>query len=298
MNFLRNILRNSSLLLLIFVAMAFIFPGPAEGMKSLIIPSLILAMTLSLQGTKIGKLGKENRQQVLWLILANFVLFTGLLILASFLVPDPEFMQGMIVIAAVPPAIAVITASFLMKADTERALLAEAACYILSLALTPLIIWLFFRGQVDIWELVKILLLLIILPFILAKILDWLKKKLSIKYDFKEVANLTFGFTFYLSVALAVGRILSSLSAVIILIVIMIALTFGLGTLTIYLGKKMRIEKKDLALYPLFATFKNGNLALGICISLFAVGSYVPIAIKSIVDAVYLVFLFWMFRKM
>jgi BASS family bile acid:Na+ symporter len=292
-----NILRNSSLLLLIFVTIAFIFPGPGVSMKSLLIPVLIVSMTLALQGTKIGKLKKENRRTVFWLMVLNFVLLTGVILLSTLLISNKDFRQGMIVLAAVPPAIAIITAAFLLKADTDTALLAEAGCYILSLALTPLIVWLFFKSQVNIWELVKILLLLIILPFILAKGLDWLKMKLGIKYDFKEVANLAFGFTFYMSVALAVERILASLGSVVIVLVITIVTTFGLGVVVMLLAKKLGVNKKDLSLYPLFSTFKNGNLALGICISLFSVGSYVPIAVKSVVDAVYLVFLFWVFKK-
>jgi BASS family bile acid:Na+ symporter len=292
-----NILRNSSLLLIIFVVLAFIFPKPAIIMKFLLIPILILSMTLSLQGTKIGRLRRDNRRTILWLILLNFVLLSGVLILSSFLITNKDFKEGMIVLAAVPPAIAVITAAFLLKADTEKALLAEAACYMLSLVLTPLIIWFFFRSQVNIWELVRILLLLIILPFILAKGLDWVKKKLSIKYDFKEVANLVFAIAFYMSVALAVSNILASLSAVAVVLVIIIISTFGLGVGILFLGKKFKVDKKDLSLYSLFSTFKNGNLALGICISLFATGSYVPIAIKGVVDALFLVFLFWIFKK-
>ena len=292
-----NILRNSSLLLIIFVALAFIFPKPAVNLQFLLIPILILSMTLSLQGTKLGRLRRDNRRSILWLTLLNFVLLTGILILSAFLITNKDYQEGMIVLAAVPPAIAVITAAFLLKSDTEKALLAEAACYVLSLVLTPLIIWFFFRSQVNIWQLVKILLLLIILPFILAKGLDWVKKKLSIKYDFKEVANLAFAITFYMSVALAVKNIMASLSAVAIVLVIIIILTFGLGAVILFLGKKFKADKKDLSLYVLFSTFKNGNLALGICISLFSVGSYVPIAVKSVVDAFFLVFLFWVFKK-
>jgi BASS family bile acid:Na+ symporter len=292
-----NILRNSSLLLLIFVVLAFIFPKPAVSMKFLLIPVLIISMTLSLQGTSIGRLRKENRSTVLWLIASNFILLSGFFILSSFFISDPEFRQGIIVLAAVPPAIAVITAAFLLKTDTEKALLAEAACYLLGLVLTPAIIWIFFRSQVNIWELVKILLMLIFLPFILAKGLDWLKKKLGIKYDFKEVANIVFGLTFYMSLALAVDRILASLSEVVVLIIIAVLSTFGLGLLVIFLGKKFGVSKKDLALFPLFATLKNGSMALGICISLFQAGSYVPVAVRTVADALYLVFFFWIFKK-
>jgi hypothetical protein len=42
---------------------------------------------------------------------------------------------------------------------------------------------------------------------------------------------------------------------------------------------------------------KNDSLALGICISLFSVGSYVPIAIKGVVNSLYIIFLFWIFKK-
>jgi len=254
-------------------------------------------MTLALQGTRIGRLKKENRKTVFLLMALNFVLLSGAMLLSTLLVSNKEFGQGMIVLAAVPPAIAVITAAFLLKADTDKALLAQAGCYIASLVITPLVVWIFFRGQVNIWELVKILVLLVIFPFILAKGFDWLKMKLGIRYDFKEVANLAFGLTFYMSVALAVSTILSSLSAVIIMLIIIAVFTFGLGVAVIFVAKRLGVDKKDLSLCSLFSTLKNGNLALGICISLFAVGSYVPIALKSTVDALYLVFLFWFFKK-
>jgi predicted Na+-dependent transporter len=233
---------------------------------------------------------------VLFLIASNFVILSGFFILSSFFVSNQEFRQGIIVLAATPPAIAVITTAFLLKADTKKALLAEAGCYILSIILTPLIIWFFFRSQVDIWALVKILLLLIILPFLLAKGLDWLKKRLGIKHDFKEIANIAFALTFYMGIGLAVDRIMASLNSIALLLVIIVLSCFGLGIIVILLAKKSGSKKEELPLYPLFM-MKNGNLALGICITLFPVGSYVPVALQGIVHAFYIFSLFWFFKR-
>jgi hypothetical protein len=139
--------------------------------------------------------------------------------------------------------------------------------------------------------------LLICLPFILSRILVWFKKRFSIRYDFKEIANIAFSLTFYISVSLSAERILSSLSSVIYVFIIAVVSSFGLGLLLILIGKKIGINKKDFALYALFGTLKNGNLALGICILLFSPISFIPAAVMSAVHVAYIAFLLWFFKK-
>jgi len=293
-----NLLRNSPLILLIFLALAFLFPGPAIALKPFIITVLVISMTLSLQEADIDLKGKKKYYFTVKLMALNFVLLSGLLILSSLLVSSPDFRAGLIVLAAVPPAIAVITTAFLLKADVKQGLLAQAACYVFSLLFTPLIIWLFFRNQVNILELLKILVLLIIVPFILSRGVVWLKKKLSIRHDFKELANLAFGLTFYMAIALAVDKIIASPNSVLYLVLISVLSSFGLGSLLIFIGRKAGLRKGEFTLCSLFGTLKNGSFALGICVSLFAPASFVPIAVMSVVHVFYIIFLLWFLRRL
>ncbi len=76
--------------------------------------------------------------------------------------------QGFVVMAAVPPAVAVVPLAKLLNGDVRLALYTEPLSYLSSLFLMPAIIFFFTRKSgVNLWDTVEIVLVLIFFPSLL-----------------------------------------------------------------------------------------------------------------------------------
>src|SRR3989442_5345939 len=100
--------------------------------------ALILGMTFSL--TEISISGISPREELRRFLLAfgmSYVVLSGLILSFAVLSPDPQIRNGWVLMAAVPPAIAVVPITSILKRDTRRALIAFALLFVLGLRLLP-----------------------------------------------------------------------------------------------------------------------------------------------------------------
>ena len=103
--------------------------------------ALIIAMTLSLTQINLKKVRFEKNILIIPIII-NFGLLTSVILLLGWFFPD-EIWKGFVVIAAVPPAIAIVPMTKILKGDIEFSLFSLSFTYIISVILTPLIIFIF-----------------------------------------------------------------------------------------------------------------------------------------------------------
>src|SRR5256885_8414689 len=102
--------------------------------------ALILGMTFSL--TEISISGISPREELKRFVVAfgmSYVVLSGLILSFAVLSPDPQIRNGWVLMAAVPPAIAVVPITSILKGDTRRSLIALALLYVLGLGLVPAI---------------------------------------------------------------------------------------------------------------------------------------------------------------
>src|SRR5207245_6437128 len=69
----------------------------------------------------------------------SYVVLSRLILSFAILSPDPQIRNGWVLMAAVPPAIAVVPITSILKGDTRRSLISLAFLYVLGLGLVPAI---------------------------------------------------------------------------------------------------------------------------------------------------------------
>jgi len=139
---LRNILGNRNLIFLFALALGFLWDTGAQYTQRLIVPGLAVVMTLSSMGISGDTFRSAKAFVVSSLIgiIGNFFLH-GLILfgLSMLLIKDQTYWNGFILIAAVPPAIAVIPFSLFLRGNMELALFGTIGAYLGALVITPLI---------------------------------------------------------------------------------------------------------------------------------------------------------------
>ncbi|MDZ4247184.1 MAG: hypothetical protein U1D67_08710 [Dehalococcoidia bacterium] len=175
MPFLKNLLLNRNFILITSVVLGLTAGRFASLTQPLILPVMALVMTLSTASvtTRDLKSLKTNPGPILVsLVLGSFVTSGIIILLANWLIDDREMWTGFILIAAVPPAVAVVPYTFILGGDMCLSLLGMIAGYLAALVLTPAIIVLFLGvDSFNPVQLVVMLLELIVIPLVASRIL-------------------------------------------------------------------------------------------------------------------------------
>src|SRR3989442_11196910 len=172
--------------------------------------------------------------------------------------------------AAVPPAIAVVPITSILKGDTRRSLVSLALLYVLGLGLVPAITLAFTNQTAPFEALVLQTVLLIGVPLVASRFL----RRWSRTAEFRTSAvSISF---FFLVIAIAGstrGPLLAHPELIASLALFSFGRTFALGGLVFLLARALRIPWTKRVALTTFSSFKN--LALP-AVSAFAVFGSVP----------------------
>lgn len=222
--------------------------------------ALIIAMAFSL--TEISFPGISPRAELRGFLLAlamSYVVLTGLLLGFAGLTADPDIRDGWVLMAAVPPAVAVIPITSLLRGDTRAALLASATMYLLGLILVPGITLAFVGRAIPIADLAWQTLLLIGLPIVASRPL----RRVRGIHEFRPtVVSVSF---FFLVTAIAGSTreiLVGSPEVLVPLSVMAFARTFGLGLGVVGAATLLRASRSARIAATTFASFKNLGLAV------------------------------------
>ncbi len=266
---LRNTLRNTSLIFLLSILLGMTIPGPAQHTESLITPALLLMMSFSL--TEIDLRAKGDLRQAFVGFVLNYVLLSGLILLLSYKLEDDALRNGFVVMAAVPPAVAVLPMTRLLCGDVRLSLYGEAISYLASLALMPGLIFLFTsKTGVSLGYVVQIALLMILLPAVASRFLR------RLKLDSVLPINLGFFLLTYTVIGLNSSAIFEGATSV---ASIAIARTFGIGAAVYIASSISRVAFPRRISYTLFGSYKNLGLAAAVAVVLFGPEAGVPAAV-------------------
>ncbi|MBO8182920.1 MAG: hypothetical protein H0Z28_09040 [Archaeoglobus sp.] len=277
-----NILRSSPAVFLIAMIAGILFPSFASFSKDLVIPALAFVMTLSLGDLKLG--GLELKKGVFNLIL-NYAFLSGLILLLSSFLADEELRLGFVVMAAAPPAVAIVPFSKLLGGDVAESTFSNGIIYLASLLLTPVIILLFTGEVVGIYEILKALVILILVPLIISR---FFKVK-----DSAPWINIGFAIVIYTVVGLNVDVISRNFLILSEVLFIGLVRTFGSGSLIFFAfrqrGFPFAITK------ALFSSYKNLGFTAGVSLILFGERASIPAAICIFLEI--LLFNYYYFLK-
>ncbi len=267
-------LKNSSAVFIAAMILGLLFPHYAQLTKDLIIPVLSIIMTLSLSELDFGVIKLRDS---LFNVCLNYIYLSGLILLLSFvLIDDRALWLGFVVMAAAPPAVAVVPFTRLLGGDVAESLISSGVAYILSLFITPAIILALTGEGVDTAEIFKALLILVLLPIVVSRFFKIKNRDLS-----TSLINLGFGVVVYSIVGINSG-IITNITALWGVLLIGLARTLVSGSVVLVAFSRLSYEK--LVPKILFSSYKNLGFTAGISILLFGSHAAIPAAVCSIFE--------------
>ena len=242
MKILKLLFLNRNVILILGVVAGLVWGKGAVWTESLILPALALVMTIATMGIDSGSLRSVRGilGPVCIGIVMNYLVLSGVIILLSqYLITDSNLRAGFILIAAVPPAVAVIPFSFLLRGNNTFSLLGTLGGYLGALVIMPLIAIAFFGTSfVSPLKLIIIMAELILLPLAAGGVLHWTGIDKRFDYMKGPITNWGFSLITYTIVGLNREIFLHEPLSLVPTALIVIASTFMLGWLIEIVCKK------------------------------------------------------------
>jgi BASS family bile acid:Na+ symporter len=292
-----RLLNNRNFIFLLAITFGLVLPQAAEWTKILMMPALALVMMLATINVPNDYFLNPRAifKPSLAGILMTYVILSGaILLLSALLIGDHDLWIGFVLIAAVPPAVAVIPFTAILEGNVSNTLSGTVASYLAALLIMPLMFWIFIgTGFDDPYKLVRIMLLLIVLPLVLSRIIlyfNWQDRLAPVR---GSLTNWGFFIVLYSIIGVNRDLIFSQPLTIIPVAGIAFAATFVLGWIIQKTGVLFNVDKKNIVSLVLQGTLKNQGISGGLAIALFAKEAAVPSAVYSIFMILYIIWLDW-----
>jgi BASS family bile acid:Na+ symporter len=295
MSQMKRFFRNRHVIFLIAVAASLLVPHAAPLTRHLVLPALALAMALSTMeiASNIFRRPRSLLFPALLGIIMSYILLGNLIIgLAALIISDEMIWTGFVLLASVPPAIAVIPFSVFLHGNGPLSLIGTAGAYLGALVIMPLIaLGLLGTAELDPFKLLTIIIELIVLPLLVSR---WLIQK-GIREKIEPyrgtITNWSFFVVIYTLIALNRSLIFSQTKLLLPIASISIITMFLLGFLIDWVTSLLHIPKETRTSLVLLGTLKNQGLAGGLALTLFSQEAALPSAISTMVMIVYVIWL-------
>ena len=292
---LKSLLRNRNSIFLLALAAGLAFPAVTPVTRHLVLPALALAMALSTM--EIGNDTFRKPRALLFpaflgIIMSYIILGNVIIGLAAFMIRDETIWTGFILLAAVPPAVAVIPFSGFLKGNGQLSLAGTVGAYLGGLAIMPLIaVGLLSSAAFDPLQLLMVTLELIVLPLCVSRVLireGWRERIAPYR---GTATNWSFFVVLYTLVGLNRNIILGQTSTLLPVAAISILTMFVLGFLIDWIGSRFHLPRETRTSLVLLGTLKNQGMAGGIALTMFSQEAALPAAVSTMVMIVYVIWL-------
>ena len=268
------------------------FPSYSREISQL---ALALGMTFAMTEISFANISArtESRRFVVSLV-ASYGALSGLLLIFAFLSTDPGIHDGWVLMASVPPAIAVVPITSYLRGDTRRTVVSLAILYLIGLLLVPVITLAFTHQTVPLNDLVLQTILLIGLPMLASRPLRRWRKIADLR-----TSGVSISF-FFLVIAIAGstrGPLLARPELLLPLGLFSVLRTFGIGVLVVALGRTLRLPRDDQVALTVFASFKNLGLTVVLAFAVFGPISTLPSIVSLVCEILWLASLPLVFRR-
>jgi len=222
-------------------------------------------------------------------IFLNHILFGAILLglAALFFGYGSPLFIGFVIIAATPPGVAIIPFSVKLNGDLNIAIIGTFSAFMASVFLAPIIIEAF-AGSVGVnpMELLKVMLLLIVLPFLASrllrneKVLPWVEKSRG------NIIDIGFSLIIYSSIGVNNHVFFSNFDELMVIAVVLLITMFLVsGLLGLFL--KSKYDEKIVVSTRLLYSIKSSGFAVVTAMELFGGDAAVPATVMSILVLVY-----------
>jgi len=226
-------------------------------------------------------------------IVMNYVLLSGVIItLGALLLRDEKLWRGIVLLAAVPPAIAVIPFSVFLDGNKDLSLIGTVGAYMGGLVVMPLITFtLLSPAAFDPIRLLVAVFELIILPLLISRFMISEKLNKNVAPWKGGITNWSFFLIMYTLVGLNSNVFLSMQPVLLTIAIIAISTNFILGYLIEWISKIFKISPPTRTGLVLLGTLKNQGMAGGLALTIFGKEAAIPAAVFTASMIVYIVWL-------
>lgn len=292
---LQNLLRNRNAILLFGLLCGLFIPFAVPLTRHFILFGL--GLTMSLSTMEIGNDAFRSPRRILVPALIgiamNYLLLGSIQIgLSSLIIRNEAIWTGLVLIAAVPPAIAIIPFSGILRANPTLSLFGTVGAHLAALAITPLIaVGMLGAASFDPRKLLLTLGMLIILPLIVSRLLirEGIRQRVAPYRG--TITNWTFFCVLYTMVGLNRDFLLGQIAVVLPIAAILLTTTFILGFLIDRISVLFHLAPETRISLVLLGTLKNQANAGGLALTFFSPEAALPAAISSIIMMAYFVWL-------
>jgi BASS family bile acid:Na+ symporter len=280
-----HLFRNTGFILALAFIIGLALPQGAPRTDPAVTPLLALIMTLSITGVS-PKLFLDFRRvsrPILISLLLNYVVLTFAFIgLASLIIRDYELWVGFVIMAAVPPAVAVIPFTHRLDGDVDFSLVGTVASYLAALFITPLISIAFVGSSfIQPGRLLMTLGELIAIPFGVAYLLRRAGVASKLEKYRGTIINWGFFVVVYTIVGLNQSAFLTQPLTLLPIVLIAFVSTFVLGYLIDRLARFLGRDKPNRISLIFLGTMKNYGMAAAITLALFSPRAAIPAAVTT-----------------
>jgi len=288
-------LRNRNWIFLLALMAGLVLPQAVPVTRHLVLPALALAMALATMGID-NDVFRRPRSLIfpaLLGVITSYIILGNIIIgLAALLIRDETIWTGFVLLAAAPPAVAVIPFSGFLRGNATLSLIGTAGAYLGALAIMPLMAFGLLGSTIfDPLKLLIITLELIILPLAVSRLLIRKGWKERIEPYSGTITNWSFFLVLYSMIALnrdiIVGRTLTLLP----IAAIVVASMFILGFLINWILGLFHIPKETRTSLVLLGTLKNQGMAGGLALALFSQEAALPAAVSTMIMISYIIWL-------
>jgi BASS family bile acid:Na+ symporter len=298
---MKSLLRNRDFILPLALILGVFLGHGAVWTRPLVLPVLALVMTLSTMAVS-GQIFRSPGSLLIPAlvgILMSYLVLTGMLLgISRLVIEDKALWTGFVILAAVPPAVAVIPFSEFLEGSHSYALIGTMGAYLGGLILMPLIALFFIgTGFIDPSRILVVMIELIVIPLVLSRILLWTRVDRWIGGMKGTLTNWSFFVVTYTIVGLNRDFIFNDPLSLLPVAFIAVASTFLLGYVVELVGRVLKIDPEITVTLVLLATLKNYGLAGGIALMIFDKQTAVPATVSTIFMIVYIAWLSFKIRQ-
>lgn len=279
-----KLFRNRNFILLLAVALGLAMGQQAASItEPTVLPLLALVMCLSAIDVTTRELIslRTVRGPAAYSLLLNYVVLGGaILLLAWWLIPEEEIWIGFVVLAAVPPAPAVVPFTYSLGGDTRFSLIGMTAAYLAALVILPAAMVLFLGLELfNPWKILLIIAELIIIPVVVSRILLFTGLARRILPFRGTIVNWSFFLITFTLIGLNRQAFFGEFDVLLRIAIIAVAISFVLSYVLELIGKALHLRRETVISIIFMGTLKNYVLAGGILLALFTDRSVIPVSV-------------------
>ena len=223
----------------------------------------------------------------------SYIILGNILIgLSALLIRDEALWTGFVLLAAAPPAVAVIPFSGFLRGNGPLSLIGTVGAYLGALVIMPLIaLTLLSSAAFDPLKLLMITLELIVLPLAFSRLLIRKGWKERIEPYRGTAVNWSFFTVLYTMVGLNRDVLLGQTWSLLPVAFISLLSMFLLGFLIDWVCSLFHIPKETRMSLVLLGTLKNQGLSSGLALTLFSQEAAIPSTVSTMIMIGYIIWL-------